>query len=209
MRRSSSAGLETNTRGVVTPGVKGENGDRVLAQEKASAHRLVLMRAAYLALDRPELLYSVKEIARGMSAPTEGDRAKLRRLARYLGHCPRVWQRFMWQRLPSVFDIECGSDFAGCSKTRKSTSGYAAMLGEHCISSRSKTQSVIATSTGEAEFYAICSAVSQGLGLKTLLDDLNVKVKVRIGADAYGVEARTWQVEAHRRPVRLGAGDCC
>ena len=58
------------------------------------------------------------------------------------------------------------------------------MLGEHCISSRSKTQSVIATSTGEAEFYAICSAVSQGLGLRSLLVDLDVKVKVRLGIDA-------------------------
>ena len=36
----------------------------------------------------------------------------------------------------------------------------------------------------EAEFYAICSAVSQGLGLKSLLGDLKVHVKVRVGVDA-------------------------
>ena len=58
------------------------------------------------------------------------------------------------------------------------------MLGEHCVSSRSKTQSVIATSTGEAELYAICSGLSQGLSLIALLGDLDVKVKVRLGIDA-------------------------
>ena len=117
-----------------------------------------------MALDRPEMQYAVKEAARCMANPRQRDEAALRRIARYLKQRPRLVWKFDWQELPKQLIVECDSDFAGCLRTRKSTSGYASFLGKHCVAARSKTQLVIATSSGEAELYALGSAVSNGLG---------------------------------------------
>lgn len=77
--------------------------------------------------------------------------------------------------------VECDSDFPGCARTRKSTSGF---VGKHCVRARSKTQSVIATSTAEAEFYSMCSAASQAVGLKSLLDNIGETLTIKIGEGA-------------------------
>jgi hypothetical protein len=46
------------------------------------------------------------------------------------------------------------SDFAGCVDSRKSTSGYIFLLVGEAISWRSNKQTIVATSTMEAEFIA-------------------------------------------------------
>ena len=59
------------------------------------------------------------------------------------------------------------------------------MIGSHLIRSYSKTQSVVAKSSGESELYAVIRASTEGLGIITLLQDLGIKdAKVRIGMDA-------------------------
>ena len=52
------------------------------------------------------------------------------------------------------------SDFASCFDTRKSTSGYVFLLAEGAISWRSAKQSLIATSTTEAEFVSYFEATT-------------------------------------------------
>ena len=54
-------------------------------------------------------------------------------------------------------------DWAGCPDSRKSTSGYALMLHGTAISWKSKSQSVIAFSSAEAEFVAALSMVQEDL----------------------------------------------
>ena len=59
------------------------------------------------------------------------------------------------------------------------------MLGSHLIRSYSKTQSVIAKSSGESELYAAVRASAEGLGMITLLGDFGCQnAKVRVGMDA-------------------------
>ena len=84
----------------------------------------------------------------------------------------------------SVLNMECDSDHAGCARTRKSTSGYIGMIGKHTVMFRAVTQSVIALSTAEAKFYALCSAMSAALGLLSLLADFGLEFKINIGMDA-------------------------
>ena len=179
-------GFSKESKGVNTPGCKPniEEEKTPLGPEETRAYRSVCMRAAYLAVDRPELLYAVKECARRMSAPDTADLVALKRIGRYLQGSPRLLQHYPWQGAAKVLIVECDSDFAGCHATRKSTSGYIALWGTHCVSARSKTQSVVATSTGEAEFYSMCSAISNGLGLKALMADLHWTVELRVRTDA-------------------------
>ena len=59
------------------------------------------------------------------------------------------------------------------------------MLGSHLIRSYSKTQSIVAKSSGESELYGIIRASTEGLGIVTLLGDFGVKdAVVSIGIDA-------------------------
>ena len=69
-------------------------------------------------------------------------------------------------------------------KTRKSTSGGVAKYGEHLLKTWSSTQSVIALSSGEAEYYGLVKGASQGLGLKAMLQEAGVVTKVVIKTDA-------------------------
>lgn len=58
------------------------------------------------------------------------------------------------------------------------------MLGRHCLKAWSKTQSVIAKSSGESELYGIIKGSSEGLGLVTLASDFGEKMNVRVHVDA-------------------------
>ena len=178
------SGLVEVPKGVSTPGTKQEEDDRAMPEGSGAEARSITMRAAYLALDRPQMQFAVKEAARTAASPTEGTKQQLRRIARYLKQRPRLAQEFRWQPMPSTLSGECDSDFAGRRRTRKSTSAYMAMLGRHCVATRSKIQSVIATSSGEAGFYALCSATSSALGLQALLADLGITTKIVVGMGA-------------------------
>ena len=58
------------------------------------------------------------------------------------------------------------------------------MLGEHMIKSWSTTQNVIALSSGEAEFYGIVRGGSLALGIRSVMNDLDVNGQIRISTDA-------------------------
>ena len=60
------------------------------------------------------------------------------------------------------------------------------MVSSHLIKSWSSTQSVIALSSGEAEYYGLVKAAAQGIGAKAMLNDFGVKVEdpVEVKSDA-------------------------
>jgi len=64
------------------------------------------------------------------------------------------------------------ADCAGCKVTRRSTSGVCAFLGDNLLVWRSKKQTVVARSVGEAEYRALAQGVAEILWLKSLLIEL-------------------------------------
>ena len=58
------------------------------------------------------------------------------------------------------------------------------MLGENCVKTYSRGQGVISPSSGESEYYALVSATSEALGLKALMKDFGVLLKVGVRMDA-------------------------
>ena len=68
------------------------------------------------------------------------------------------------------------SNWAACPVTRKSTSSTYLMMGRHPIYSGSSTQSIIALSSGEAEFYGAVKTACRLMGLSSLLKDLKIEV---------------------------------
>ena len=93
-------------------------------------------------------------------------------------------------------DVFSDSDWAGCAKTRRSTSSSYVMLGGHLLAASATTQNVVATSSGEAEFYALTKSASRALGALAMAADLSKVVKPRVR-----VEATASKATASRRGV--------
>ena len=118
-----------------------------------------------------------------MSAPTELALNAFRRLGRYVVGHQRLIFSYPWQTADRV-DTYSDTDWAGCPKTRKSTSGGCLLLGRHLIKSWSSTQTSVSLSSGEAEFYGVVKAGGVSLGYQSLLKDLGYSVPVRVWTDS-------------------------
>ena len=82
-------GRTTECRTADTPGTKStsaalRDGDQKLGGNDTAAFRSALGSVMYVALDRPEILYSTKTVASFMQSPTKSAMVKLKRLVRYL-----------------------------------------------------------------------------------------------------------------------------
>ena len=103
-------------------------GEQELPERDHTRFRALAARANYLAADRPDCQFAAKEVCRLMSAPTELSLKAVKRLGRYLEGRPRLVYHYPWQEIDTI-DVYSDTDWAGCPKTRKSTSGGVILLG--------------------------------------------------------------------------------
>ena len=157
--------------------------DVELPKHLHTAFRGAAARANYLAADRLDCQFGAKEVCRWMSKPAETAWRALKRLCRYLVGLPRMVFHYLWQTVDHV-DIYTDTDWAGCPRTRKSTSGGCALLGSHPIKTWSSTQASVALSSGEAEFNGVVRGAGAGLGYQSLLRDLGIHVGLRVWTDS-------------------------
>ena len=142
------------------------------------------MRHLFLALDRPDLQFVAKEISRAMASPTVNADETLKGVARYLVQAPRVLWRYPRQPAPSKVVALVDANWAACPVTRKSTGCTHLMFGRHPIFSGSATQTVIALSSGESEFYSAVRGACRLLGMQALMKDLGFDVGAELGTDS-------------------------
>jgi hypothetical protein len=191
--------LTEGSRGITIPvdvdGITEADEEEVLEGKEITRFRGLAARANYLGQDRCDIQYATKEISRRMAKPTRGAMLRMKRLARYLLEVPEGIISFNSEgtKLDKVL-VYVDSDWAGCKATRASTSGGAVTWGGSLLKSWSKTQGSIALSSGEAEFYAAIKGCAEGIGIKSLLGDLGMEVKVEVVQDstaAKGTATRT------------------
>lgn len=112
-----------NAKAVTTPGTKEEgttqeDKDEKLDEQEVSKYRALVARCNYLSPGRPDIAYTVKELARSMSSPSRGNWSQLERMGRYLKGRPSAQQTFRWQVMPRVLKTYSDADWAGCKATR-------------------------------------------------------------------------------------------
>lgn len=174
---------------VCTPGTKEEgrtqeDNETPLGPKEASLYRAIVARCNYFAPGRPGISYAVKELARQMATPRRGDMQRLKRLGRYLKGRPRLQQEYCWQNAQQIMKTLGDADWAGCRETRKSTTGGCITVGAHNIKSWSRTQSLIALSSGESELYAALKASAETPGMLAILNDLGWRLRGEVWGDA-------------------------
>jgi hypothetical protein len=85
----------------------------------------------------------------------------------------------------------CDPDWAGCKRTRKSTTGTATRLNGCGSHHHSRTQATVALSSTEAEAYALGSGAAESLYLQQLLRDacMFANVNFHVHTDSAGAKA--------------------
>ena len=187
-----------DAKSMSTPGVKYsskeiEDNEKLLDPIASSHFRAVAARANYLAQDRPDIQFSVKEVCREAAHPTQLGLMKLKRLGRYLVGKPRMILKYRYQK-PCDIMAYADSDWAGCVRTRRSTSAGLIMLGDHFIKSWSSTQQLVALSSAEAEYYALVKVAGMAMGQKSIMVDMGRDIGIHVFTDssaAKGIASRT------------------
>lgn len=126
----------------------------LVSPTEATRYRRVAARVNCMSLDRLDLSYASKEASRGMASPTRGDVINMKRMLRCIKTVPSFSIYFDSQDPPSELVGYTDSDWVGCTKTRKSTSGGIVVIGKHVMHQFSSTQATIALSSGETELNA-------------------------------------------------------
>ena len=163
-----------SAEGVTTPSVGGGLEEVLALSPQLDAlqtrqYRSVVMRAAYLSQDRPDLSCSTKELARDMQKPTEQSMTNLKCLGRYLKKHPSLVQLFIEQTSTTNIvrlDVYGDSDHAGCLKTRKSTTGVVLMRDAHC------------------EYFVNVKCAAIGSGARSMLSDFGMCADVVVRTDS-------------------------
>ncbi len=137
---------------------------------------------SYLGQDRVDVQLAAKEVSRFMSKPEAQDWSSAKHLARYLKDNRSVVIVYKHQKLSEKTTVWSDADFAGCGGTRRSTSGGVVVFGEHCVKTYSQTRETVGLFSGESEFYGIVKAGTMGLGMKGLMADLGLEMKVHVNA---------------------------
>ena len=84
----------------------------------------------------------------------------------------------------TTLTIACDSNWAGCRRTRKSTTCFIIWVGHMMLTAQSKTQGFHALSSGEAEWYAATSGAAEGLYIMGLLTFFGWELEARVFSDS-------------------------
>nr|GEX95319.1 putative ribonuclease H-like domain-containing protein [Tanacetum cinerariifolium] len=133
-------------------------------------YRFMIGSLIYLTSSRPDITFAVCVCARFQVTPKASHLNAVKRIFRYLKGNPYLG---LWYPKDSPFDLVAysDSDYAGASLNRKSTTRGCQFLGCRLISWQCKKQTVVATSSTEAEYVAAASSCAQVLWIQNQLLD--------------------------------------
>ncbi|GKF51202.1 uncharacterized mitochondrial protein-like protein [Tanacetum coccineum] len=125
-------------------------------------YRSMIGSLMYLTASRPDIMFAVCACARFQVSPKTSHLLAVMRIFRYLKRKPSLG---LWYSKGSPLELVAytDSDYAGATLDRKSTTRGCHFLGSRLISWQCKKQTVVSTSTTEAEYVATTSCCGQVL----------------------------------------------
>nr|GEV66137.1 putative ribonuclease H-like domain-containing protein [Tanacetum cinerariifolium] len=134
--------------------------DEEAADVDVHLYRSMIVSLMYLTASRPDIMFVVYACSRFHVTLKLLHLHVVKRIFRYLKGQPKLG---LWYPRDSPFDLEAYSysDYAGANLDRKSTTRGCQFLGKRLISWQCKKQTIVATSTTEAEYVAAANCCGQ------------------------------------------------
>ncbi|SGY49759.1 BQ5605_C001g00813 [Microbotryum silenes-dioicae] len=123
---------------------------------------------------RPDIVTSVRAAASKVSAPTQVDWIAVKRIIRCLQGTVDWGLKFNHGG-STVFELYSDASWGDDMSTGKSIGAFVSILAGAAISWQSKQQSMVATSTTEAEILAASAAAKEAMWLRRLAADLELE----------------------------------
>ena len=153
-----------------------------------------------MSIDRPSLQFAMSVVMSGMSGPKVVHQLQVVRVARYVLQHPGETWLFGYQADPKTLYVYTDTDWAADELTRKSVSCTVERYGSHMIDCSVAKQSLVALSSGEAEFLRHC----QGRGdIEANFTDLGTD-RDAIGGD-HCIRQQCSTRNMHQDRIREGA----
>ncbi|XP_072058229.1 uncharacterized mitochondrial protein AtMg00810-like [Arachis hypogaea] len=136
-------------------------------------YRRLLGQLLYLTNTRPDITFAVEKLSQFLDCATDDYYKAPLHILRYIKKFPSKGLFFSSNndlKLTGYFDL----DWATCSGTHRSITGYCFFLGSSLVSWKSKKQTTVAYSSLEAEYRAMAQATRKGQWLLYLLNDCHV-----------------------------------
>ncbi|GJY03864.1 putative ribonuclease H-like domain-containing protein [Tanacetum coccineum] len=156
--------------------------DKEAADVDVHLYRSMIGSSMYLTASRPDIMFAVCACSRFQVTPKTSHLHAMKRIFRYLKGIPKLG---LWYPKVSSFDLEAYSDsaYAEANLNRKSTPGVCQFLGSRLISWQYKKQTIVATSTIEAEYVASANCCGQVLWIQNQMLDygfnfMNTKIYI-------------------------------
>eukprot|EP00972_Heterocapsa_arctica_P114972 16445414-Heterocapsa_arctica.AAC.1 len=148
--------------------------ERIFDTEEKSLFRTIVGKLIWMIGDRPDIAYATKELAREVQQPTLKSLLAAKRILRYLqGTMDKVLHITIDQNIAmDQIGVMVDASWAN-SEDRKSTSGGVLLLQGFLLATWSRTQSVIAQSSCEAELLALNAGGVEGKLAASILTELN------------------------------------
>nr|GEU58764.1 hypothetical protein [Tanacetum cinerariifolium] len=178
LTKGKSASTPIDTEKPLLKDPDGENVD-------VHIYRSMIGSLMYLTSLRPDIMFAVCACACFQVTPKASYLYAVKRIFRYLKGKPYLG---LWYPKDSLFDLVAYSDgdYTGASLVRKSTTGGCQFLRCSLISWQCKKQTVVATSSTEAEYVAVASCCAQVLWIQNqLLDYGYIKYALTINLHIY------------------------
>ncbi|KAE8686060.1 hypothetical protein F3Y22_tig00111086pilonHSYRG00004 [Hibiscus syriacus] len=189
----------------------------------ATEYRSIVGSLLYVCHTRPDISFSVGQVAQFMNSPRDLHLTAVKRILRYLVATLDFGLVFSPSCAASL-DVVAFADANWGSNIddRRSISGFGVFLGPCLITWSSKKQKTVSRSTMEAEYKSVADATADVTWLTALLDDLGVKQKctpivwcdntstVAMSANpVYHAQSKHVELDIHFVREKVTAGQLC
>ena len=141
-------------------------------------------RCNYLVQDRSGIQFVAMGVRRRVSASDEAAWRRLKKTARYPEGERRVVYEHHQQQPTNEITTWIGVNPAGCEEAREGTSGDVITPGGYCIKTRSPTRPRATISSGETEYGSTVEVTSEGMGVQSMLNDIDYDFKLTLNTDS-------------------------
>ncbi|GJW50061.1 putative ribonuclease H-like domain-containing protein [Tanacetum coccineum] len=156
--------------------------DEEAADVDVHLYRSMIGSLMYLTASRPDIIFAVCACSRFQVTPKTSHLNAMKRIFKYLKGKPNLG---LWYLRELSLDLEAfsDSDYAGANLDMKSTTNGCQFLGSRLISWQCKKQTIVATSTTEAEYVGTASCCGQVLWIQNQMLDygfnfMNTKIHI-------------------------------